>query len=70
MSQDKLSPQVTVHVPADRNQSAPQDTASFVVFFRSVTGPVVSFFLLLEFFFFFHHLVSHTVPKNNFSTIP
>lgn len=43
MSQDKLSPQVTVYVPADRNQSAPRDTAPFVVFFRSVTGPVVLF---------------------------
>lgn len=42
MSQDKLSPQVTVYVPADRNQSAPQDTAPFVVF-HSVRGPVVLF---------------------------
>ncbi len=48
MSQDKLSPQVTVHVPADRNQSAPQDTAPFVVFFLSVTRPVVLFFPSLK----------------------
>lgn len=32
-NQDKLSLQVTVSVPADRNQSPPQDTAPFVVFF-------------------------------------
>lgn len=43
MSQDKLSLQVTVYVPADRNQSAPQDTTPFVVFPLRVTGTVVLF---------------------------
>lgn len=33
VSQDKLTLQVTVYVAADKNQSAPQDTSPFVVFF-------------------------------------
>lgn len=57
MSQDKLAPQVTVYVPADRNQSAPQDTAPFVVFFHSVTGPVVLFS------FYFNPRCFEALPK-------
>lgn len=48
MSQDKLSLQVTVYVPADRNQSAPRDTTPFVVFLLSVTGPVLLFLFLFN----------------------
>lgn len=60
MSQDKLSLQVTVYVPADRNQSAPQDTAAFVVFFLSVTGPLLFYFTftLIQTIFF-----SEALPK-------
>jgi len=60
MSQDKLTPQVTVYVPADKNQSTPQDTAPFVVFFLSVTGSVLLFFSPLIHLGFF----SKAVPES------
>lgn len=48
-NQDKLSLQVTVSVPADRNQSPPQDTAPFVVFFSLVQVILFQFSCLLLF---------------------
>ncbi len=58
MSQDKLSPQVTVYVPADRNQSAPQDTAPFVVFPSLLQAPLFYFPFTLILCIF-----SEAVPK-------
>lgn len=55
MSRDKLSPQVTVYVPADRNQSAPRDTTTFCCVFplRYMHLCFVSpFTLILPRFFF------------------
>lgn len=43
LSQDKLTLQVTVYVPADKNQSAPQDTSPFVVFFFLLQALLVLF---------------------------
>lgn len=57
-SQDKLSLQLTVYVPADRNQSPPQDTAPFVV---------VVFFLWYRFCYFISHVSFYCSANNRYS---
>lgn len=60
MRRDKLSPQVTVRVAADRNQSAPWEmAASFLLFF----GVVVLFLMFLFYYYFSTQPPCHLISQ-------